>query len=683
MSRIIALALACSLSGLVFAQDLLPTYPRTARAREMASAAAGSVVRGTVSSVTWGDDGRAVSMSIRGKDVIVDLATFRMSDGKLPEPADRPGPRRNRPDRGRQFSVVYTPKGDKRAECKDRNVFISGPNGENAYPITKDGSVPNRIKNGVASWVYGEELDVREAMWFSPDGKYLAYYRFDESKVPDYYLALDQRKLQSSLDIEAYPKVGAPNPSVQIFVYSLLNGTTTRVQAEFGAGKTDDLAHYLYDVSWSPKGDELLFVRTNRKQNTREWCAANPQNGTCRIIHREVRPGSWVDNHPEVTWLGQDRFLIITERSGFRNLEQYDFQGKKLSTVTNLNAEVERVVKVDEKAGIVWYTARDGARPSLRQLHRVRLDGTDDVRLTDPNFSHTINLSARGDFFIDTAETTELPPVTTLRDRNGKEKLKLNESDLTKFKQIGLRPVERIEFTAADGATKCYGELSFPSDFDPGKSYPVLVSVYAGPDSAGGFERFQMPSNLAEHGYIIASFDGRGTQGRGKAFKDAVYGKLGIVEIDDQAAGVRSLANRSYIDLKRVGIFGTSYGGYASAMALLRYPDVFAAASCSSSVTDFRNYDSIYTERYMGLLGDNLAGYEAGSAMKYADQLKGRMMLFFGTADNNVHPSNTMQLIAALQRARKNFELQAGPDQGHSGLNMDRMLEFFYGALRP
>jgi dipeptidyl-peptidase-4 len=205
--------------------------------------------------------------------------------------------------------------------------------------------------------------------------------------------------------------------------------------------------------------------------------------------------------------------------------------------------------------------------------------------------------------------------------------------------------------------------------------------VYAGPGTNGARETFTAPPALTEYGFLVASFDGRNAGGRGKKFLDAIYGKLGVVEVDDQAAGVKSLWERSYIDRTRVGIYGGSYGGYASIMCLLRHPDVFQAACASSPVTDYRLYDSIYTERYMGLPQDNKAGYDAGSAVVHAAKLKGRLMIYYGTADNNVHPSNSLQLIRALQRAGKSFDLQVGPDQGHSGIVQPRMMEFFIENL--
>jgi dipeptidyl-peptidase-4 len=209
----------------------------------------------------------------------------------------------------------------------------------------------------------------------------------------------------------------------------------------------------------------------------------------------------------------------------------------------------------------------------------------------------------------------------------------------------------------------------------------VLVTVYAGPATNGARETFATPSPLSEYGFIVLSIDSRSASGRGKQIIDAIYENLGTVENDDQAEGVKALWNRPYIDRNRVGIFGTSYGGYASGLALLRHPEVFAAASSSSPVTDWRHYDSIYTERYMWIPDENKSGYDTGSLMSYADKLKGRWMLYYGTADNNVHTSNMMQLITALQRAGKSFEVQVGPDRGHSGINTDRMMEFFIENL--
>jgi len=238
-------------------------------------------------------------------------------------------------------------------------------------------------------------------------------------------------------------------------------------------------------------------------------------------------------------------------------------------------------------------------------------------------------------------------------------------------------------YRSADGKTTLHGTIQFPSTFDPAKKYPALVSVYGGPTSASNTARetFIVPSALTEYGFLVVNLDSRAVPGQGKRTLDEIYLKLGQVEMDDMAEGVMALWARPYFDKSRVGIYGTSYGGYSALMCLLRHPDVFAAASASSALSAWNHYDTVYTERYMWIPDENKAGYEAGSAMTYAKNLKGRLMLYYGTADNNVHPSNVMQLIAALQNAGKSFDVQVGPDRGHSAINNDRMMEFFIENL--
>ncbi len=413
-----------------------------------------------------------------------------------------------------------------------------------------------------------------------------------------------------------------------------------------------------------------------------EFTAADPATGKCRVILREEWPASWIENHPDMEFLADGkRFVWTSERTGFKNLYLYDLGGKLLATLTDHRFDVGRVVRVDEKAGKLYYTARSGDNPMKLQLHRVGLDGKGDTRLTDPAFHHTVNLAPDGKHFIDVAQTHDIPPSTRLVDADGKVVAELAASDLSKFESLGLKRVELLTFKAADGETELYGLLHKPSNFDPQKKYPLIVQVYAGPATNAAREIFATPNPLTEYGFLVAGFDSRSAAGRGKKFLDAIYKKLGRTEIDDQAAGVRSLWGRPYVAKDRVGIFGTSYGGYASILCLLRYPDVFQAAVASSSVTDFRHYDSIYTERYMATPKENKEGYDLGSAMKYADKLKGRLLIFYGTADNNVHPANSLQLIQALQRAGKSFEVQVGPDMGHSAVNRDRMMEFFIENL--
>jgi dipeptidyl-peptidase-4 len=692
----------------LIAQDRLQANPAHEQAQRLAEQIPTAIKSGALS-VTWTGDSRAVEYTRDGKRFHYDVASRQTTDASGGGDSGRGRNGGAQPERGRQFDSATSPDGAWKATYRDRNLYLSHADGRES-PITTDGSAENRIKYGTASWVYGEELNQRTAMWWSPDSKRLAYYRFDESKVPDYFITLNQTRLQSTVDTEAFPVAGVPNPIVDLYVYDVTAKQSSKVDVR--SGKPFDntvVGHYVYHVEWAQNGRELLFLRMNRLQNVMEVVAAEAATGATRVVVHEEWPTGWLNEDPRLVFLqdGQ-RFIWESQRNGWNNFYLYDLTGKLIAPLTTAaQADAYSLVKVDEPRGLVFYMARDGDNPLKLQLHRVGLDGKNDRRLTDPKFHHTIGncltsagarvplqnpvpgpcgISGDNKYFVDVFQTHDIPAATRLVDASSGAVLDtLATPDTTKFDQLRLKKAEMFSYTAADGKTTLRGMIQFPTTFDPSKQYPALVGVYGGPEFASNTARetFVTPTPLAEYGFLILSLDSRAIPGLGKRTLDSIYEKLGLTEMDDMADGVKALWNRPYFDRTRVGVFGTSYGGYTSLMEILRHPDVFAAASSSSPVTDWRNYDTIYTERYMGLPQDQKAAYDAGSAMTYAKDLKGRLLLYFGTADNNVHPANSLQLIQALQTAGKSFDLQVGPDRGHTAVNQDRMMEFFIDALKP
>lgn len=598
-----------------------------------------------------------------------------------------PHPEPQQPARGRQFEKLTAPDGKKVVSYVKGNLYLN--EGDMEKQITTEGDLSKKIKYGSGSWVYGEELEQRYAFGFSPDSSKLWFYRFDESPIETYYLTVNQLDQQVTLYPEAYPKPGKNNPIVDLYTYDFATGKMTKVKVRDGEF-SNALGHYVYAITWGDDSKELFFHRMDRQQKVKELCAADPATGQIRIVDHTENKAGWIEFMPLVDMPAgrgapvplKSKILIYDESDGFFNLYWLDTKSGKRTQITHEKADVLNIIDRDEANKRILYMCADGDTPYRQQLHVVNFDGTGAKKLTDSKYNNAVSYNREKGVVAIESDNSLTPPSLKVIDLNQKVIKDFGQSALPALS--GFSPRQWFSFKSFDGTTTLYGTMDFPRNFDPTKKYPVLVDVYGGPLPPGPgseTESWAVSSPMASAGFITVNINGRGQNGRGRAFRQAIYRRMGQVEIDDQAAGVKALAQFPYIDTTRVGIHGTSYGGYASGMCLLRYPDLFAAASCGSMVSQWTNYDTTYTERYMDLYENNKEGYAAGSCMTYAKNLKGWLMIYFGTADDNVHPANTYQLCDALTRAGKFYELQVGVDRGHTGLNMARMMEFFTERL--
>jgi dipeptidyl-peptidase-4 len=677
------------------AQSRIKSMPGYERWAEMSPKIASSVKSGAITP-TWAADSASFDYMLDGVRWRFDVATLkaeRVVDapgepapaGPAAQPAAAaaaaPGGLVLARGRGREADVL-APDGKSRAFSRDYNIWYQPGDGGAERQISFDGGEKQRIRHGVGSYVYLEEFSVSQPVWWSPDGSKLAWMRYDEGKVDDYFLQLDQTKTQSSVLTQAYPHPGGHNPVADLMIFDFATGQTRRMDVREGMPFSNNvIGHYVWNALWTKDVAEILVRRADRLQKTYDIAACDPATGACRSVVRESRPATWAQGGAPRFLDDGKRFIWTSERNDFRNLYLYDLSGKLLTTLTQHSFDVVDVVKVDEAAGLVWYTARSGDTPMKVQLHRVTLDGRRNVQLTDSRLNHRVELAPDGKHFVDIEQAHDTPPVTRLRDFDGKALATVAASELSQFDALGLEKARQFSFMAADGQTQLHGMMQFPSDFDPSKTYPVLLNVYGGPGSNGLNETFATPSALAEYGFIILRLDARTNAGRGRRVLDQAYQQLGIVEIDDFAAGIRAVSERSYIDASRIGVYGTSYGGSVAALLVMRYPELVQAAVANSPVTDYRLYDTAYSERFLGLPDQSPAAYDRSAVMTYVAGLKGDLMIYYGTSDDNVHPKNSLQLIRALQTAGKSFEVQVGPDRGHTGMDQTRMMEFFIERL--
>ncbi len=627
---------------------------------------------------------------------VVDLATGAISDApndKAPEETAARRPVRRGGGfaaRGRQQATATSADGTMIARTLAGNLWLKC-DGAEERAVTADGT--ETLRYGTASWVYGEELDQNTAMWWSPTGEQLAFYKFDDAKVPMYTLLSGLTGLRTSVETERYPKPGDPNPIAGLCILDVKGWCADQ---KAGAGNdaskfirtidVGDADQYIYGVEYSASGDQLLFHRLNRRHDVLQLCSADAKSGEVRVLIREEQP-QWNHHRPEMQFLEDGRrFIWATERSGFKQYELRSLDNPTVIDLTNGSFPAGKIVEVNERDGVLFYTAFSASTAINPQLMCVGLDGKNQRRATPADMYYSkFRISPDGKHFVACDENLTKPPSTRLYRMDSTLVATLSRGPEDVWSARKLPPPELIKVKAADGVTDIYGTLHFPSTFDPEKSWPLIVDVYGGPYFAGVFNRFSQPRPECELGFVILKIDNRGTPGRGKAFEGATYLKLGGPDLDDQAAAVRQISTRPGIDAARVGITGSSYGGYMSALALVRYPKDFQVAVARSGPMDWRQYDSIYTERFMRTPQENPAGYDDYSVLVHADELSGKLLLIHGMQDDNVHPSNGWALAQKLYDRGYSFDMLFFPNAGHGGFGPtedDAMWTFFTRELK-
>ena len=572
-----------------------------------------------------------------------------------------------------------SPDGRRVSFRRGHNLYVLDVASRKVSRLTSDGSA-TRL-NGELDWVYPEELDLGTAHWWSPDSRSVAYLQFDVSREP-LYPQVDLTGTKAIFEPQRYPQAGDPNAEVRLGVVPATGGHTRWMK--LGPGVDALLAR----CEWLPDSSGIAVERLNRAQNRLDLLVANVRSGAVRTVLSETDP-YWVNLHDGLTFLkGGGEFLWPSERDGFNHLYRYSIDGRQLAQLTRGEWEVTAVAGVDAE-GHVYYVSSETS-PLERQLYRVDSDGKGKQRLSSAAGMHTISMSPDAATYVDSFSSITEPPRKTLYRADGTEWAVLREPNRAPLEEYDIRPVEIVPVKASDG-TLLYARLIRPAGLAPGKEGPAVGEVYGGPGvqtvADHWYGALTVEQVLAQRGFAVWSLDGRGSAGRGHKWETAVWRNLGAKELEDQKEGVLKLLSMGFVDSRRIGIEGWSYGGFMTLYSLLHAPEVFACGLAGAPVTNWRNYDSIYTERYMGLPAENAEAYRKASPVNAAANLKGRLLIVHTFEDDNVLFQNTVQMATALERAAKPFELMAYPEKIHGvgefrqDLN-ELMVSFFEKSLK-
>ena len=590
----------------------------------------------------------------------------------------------------------FSPDGKWISFSRNANLFVVNLSTGETKTLTTGGS--EEVLKGKLDWVYPEELDTRTAYWWSPDSSKIAYYEMDERPVTRYPI-MDMSSPTGGTEYTRYPQAGEANPIVRVGVVSVTSEGNPETRW-MDTGTNTDV--YLARVNWLPDSHRIAIQRLNRGQNQLDLLFCDVSTGTAKTALTETDK-YWLNISDDLYFFSDNkRFLWSSERTGFRHFYIYDDSGKQLMQLTSGDWGISDLggfgpgamnhPAVDEKREYVYFTSnKDNVLET--QLYRVSLNDKSLTRITKDAGSNTSRISPDLSSFINSYSNSTTPTRQDLFRIDGTRVAVINEGKVPELAQYKLTPEEFVEVTAEDG-TKLHGSIIKPLDFDPSKKYPVLIDVYGGPhvqlvrNSWGSFG-YLLHEVLAAKGYIIFTLDNRGSWGRGHAFETPIYHQLGKIELQDQLTGVKYLKALGYVDSARIGITGGSYGGYMTLEALFNAPGVFKAGIADAPVSDWKLYDTIYTERYMGRPQDNAEGYKNSSPVNEAGSLKGKLMLVHGTGDDNVHFANSVEVLNALiDSGLYPDQLMVFPGRGHGisdaaarALSIQRTMDFILKNL--
>jgi dipeptidyl-peptidase 4 len=582
-------------------------------------------------------------------------------------------------NKGRFDPLTQTSDFERDAKLSPDNRCVSFRRGADLYSIEISSKVVTRLTtsgsdtllNGQADWVYPEELDLDTAHWWSPDSRYIAYLQFDIAREP-IYPQVSLLNARGVLEPERYPKAGDPNAEVRVGIVSVTGGETKWM--DFGEPRGALLAR----VVWSPSSREVMAERLNRVQNKLDLLMADISTGASHTVLHEEDP-QWINVKGEPQFLDANRFLWTSERSGFRHLYLYNINGKLEKQLTSGNWEVENVAGIDEARHRILFTSTEDS-PAERQLYVVGLDGTNKQRLSKGAGTHAVSLAPNAAYYSDDYSSLSSPRQRTFYKSDGTETRPYHSTDTPSADEFEILPTEIVQVKASDG-TLLYGRMIKPAGFQAGKKYPAVVVVYGGPGAQyvlNHWTGLTWDQVLAHKGFVVWQLDNRGSTGRGHAFESVLYHDMGEHELSDQKEGIQYLISQGFVDPQRIGLYGWSYGGYMTLYTITHAPGLIKAAIAGAPVTSWRNYDTIYTERYMGLPEADEEGYKKSAPVLSAAGLEGtKLLMIHNVEDDNVHFQNSIQMAEALEKAGKQFYMLVYPQKTHhvSGPEYRQLLE--------